>query len=270
MLNVVNKVRIQSAPPAKKQDKLKWEKELLGVYITEHPFSDYRKFIDGAVGPLAELTIDRRGQEARAAGIIVGIKKIMTRNNETMIFAKIEDQTKNVEVLVFPRLYKETIPIWQEGKAVAVFGTLSDKDQDVKLLINIAQELTLDTIEEDIKKFKTAVSIHKPPRKNFGYNSFPPKNNSVEMVHGTSLPVAPVKAETPANPLKLIFDQNLDPGILNKLRELFAAHQGQDKVYIKINNGAGSSVVETAFRVGNTGGLIQTIKEKFGELIKVA
>jgi DNA polymerase-3 subunit alpha len=265
-LNIVSKVRIQSASPAKKQDKLKWEKELLGVYITEHPFSDYRKFIAGAVGPLSELTIDRRGQEVRAAGIIVGIKKIMTRNNETMIFAKIEDQTKNVEALVFPRLYKETIPLWQEGKAMAVFGTLSDKDQDVKLLINIAQELTLDTIEEDIKKFKNAVSTHQPPRKNFGYNSFPSKNNSSR----AATPVAPIKTAETNNHLKLIFDQNLDPEILNKLRELFAAHPGQDKVYIKINNGAGVNIVETAFRVANSQDLVEAINKNFGEIIKIA
>ncbi|GIW66299.1 MAG: DNA-directed DNA polymerase [Candidatus Parcubacteria bacterium] len=100
-------------------EKLKWEKELLGVYISGHPLNliknnNHTKIID--------LKKYKDSIKVRILGIINSINRIITKNNETMIYLNIEDQTDSIEVVVFPKVYKETNIIWIENKIISIIG----------------------------------------------------------------------------------------------------------------------------------------------------
>jgi len=138
------KLKLHPAAPASKAQKLAWEKELLGLYISEHPLEEYRAHLSKIATPIADLTtpIMMHG-DVKIGGIITQIQKVITRANQAMVFAKIEDMSGRIEALVFPTLLASQPSLWQEGKILLVKGKLSDKDGVVKLLCNEAKEIDL-------------------------------------------------------------------------------------------------------------------------------
>ena len=124
------------------QEGLQWEKELLGLYISDHPFRAYENLMRSKnIPPLGEiLNKDKKGTVI-AAGVITGIQRINTKAGDPMLFVKIEDTSNSLEILVFPTLLKTTSHIWTEGKAVAVSGKVSTKDNEIKILANDAKEI---------------------------------------------------------------------------------------------------------------------------------
>lgn len=126
------------------KQKLSWEKELLSVYISKHPIDEFQKYIDDSFNIIAELK-DKIGQEIKVVGVITQVQKIVTRNGQSMLFVKLEDRTGAIEVLVFPKIYKQTGDFWKEDEVVVVKGKINPKEDDLKLL---ADKVTL--IEENL------------------------------------------------------------------------------------------------------------------------
>ncbi len=132
---------------------LAWEKEFLGLYVSEHPFKNYEKKLQGLVTPLSELKIGGDRQLVRIAGVVASVKKITTKKGDPMLFVSLSDALRAVEILVFPRLYKEDEVIWHDGKVLMVEGTVSDKDEEIKILANkvwAIDEIGLETIPKEM------------------------------------------------------------------------------------------------------------------------
>ncbi len=123
-------------PPASQIDqrqKLEWERELLGMYVSEHPLSEYANYLRQFT-PLAKLAELREGQATKICGLVVTTKRITTRKGEPMAFVTLEDTHRQGEVIVFPKLYNEVRGNLEPGTIVVVAGKVSRKDDAAKLL----------------------------------------------------------------------------------------------------------------------------------------
>ena len=125
---------LPSVAPANKNEMLAWEKELLGLYISEHPLERYRKKLEKLTTSYRQISRNQSGRRIKIGGIINRIKKINTRNGQPMLFVEIEDLTGRFETIVFPKVLEQTAPAWQEDKIVLVSGRLSDRDENLKIL----------------------------------------------------------------------------------------------------------------------------------------
>ncbi|MFA7702629.1 MAG: OB-fold nucleic acid binding domain-containing protein, partial [Patescibacteria group bacterium] len=251
--------KLVKAPAALEKDFLRWEKELLGLYITEHPLNHYLPYFSGFVIPLVELKGREQETGVNTAGVISTIKKIITRNNQTMLFVKIEDAITNVELLVFPKLLQETSDIWTVGKIVLCRGRVSDKDQETKILVNKVVLLDEDNPAKSIDDFKRILlESRDDPRNN--YRNYPkktePSRDPIE---------APAKVEATVPALRLIFNRDLSSVELDKLRSLFLAHPGDSPVYFKIKD----NILKTGFQVAYQSELITAIKSDFVSVLEV-
>ena len=128
-----------------KRESLLWEKELLGLYLTDHPFSAYEAVVKKEARPIKEV-VDAENQSEytqhlSVAGIVTGIKSIITKNGDPMLFVTLEDQSDNVEVLVFSNVLSKNRDVWTDGNAVIVNGRLSWRDGEAKLICNKVREL---------------------------------------------------------------------------------------------------------------------------------
>lgn len=141
------RLTLEAAPPAKSEERLGWEKELLGMFVSEHPLSAWQADLAGLVSPLAELKEARGDQRVKVAGVISRIKKILTKSNQPMLFVELEDLTGTVEALVFPAILNKTGDIWREASSVLIEGKLSDKDGEVKLLTDKVWRLSRETLD---------------------------------------------------------------------------------------------------------------------------
>ena len=178
----------------------------------------------------------------------------MTRTNESMYFVKIEDLTGALEILVFPSLLKETINIWQEGRVVLCQGKLSDKDQDIKLLVNTAVEVNMENKKEAINLFKNKkdnIPVYN------GFKRFPKKETPIE--------VNAIKDTI----FKLSFNDNMQHVNFEDLKIILNKHSGNNKVVFEIEQGDKVKVVETSFFVNGEPSLKAELNEKFGQYLSI-
>ncbi len=169
----INKLQLTNAEPAKKKDKMSWEKELLGLYVSDHPLKEYSVYLRNNSKSVKNLTSEDVNQVITVGGIITKIQKIVTRAGQSMVFATMEDLTDKIEILVFPRLLESNAEIWAEGNIVFVKGKVSDKDGVFKLLGESIRKIDL----EEAKKDQTEKEIINDSSKNNG--SYYQENNSM-------------------------------------------------------------------------------------------
>jgi DNA polymerase-3 subunit alpha len=122
---------------------LGFEKELLGFYLTTHPLEPHRKALAKKFfTPITELTSERVGQRVLVAGIIISVKKIVTRaGNHEMAFARLEDLTGTIEVVVFPKIYATTSDLWKTDRVVELTGKLDQKEDRLTILVDDVKSL---------------------------------------------------------------------------------------------------------------------------------
>jgi DNA polymerase-3 subunit alpha len=122
------------------RERLRWEKELLGLYLSEHPMGEVADqvgaFVTAYSGDLkSDETLD--GQRLVVGGIVVASRTVVTRTRSTMSVVTLEDLQGSIEVVVFPRLYETTGPIWQDGAILLVAGRVDHRGEEVSLLADV-------------------------------------------------------------------------------------------------------------------------------------
>ena len=249
---VKNSIKLNPAPAAAEADKLRWEKELLGLYISEHPFNEYKERLASLIIPITSVAACKRDASVMVGGIISKIKKIITRSNESMLFVKIEDQLGSIEILVFPSLLKTTGEIWQEGKPIICQGRISDKDQEYKIIANKVAALTPEKIGALVSEFSKL--------KNMNGGSGPTYSNSWK----TDRP-----RQTAGKPLRLELAKECDEKILDDLRALFLAYAGEDKVIFKLKNDGAVKMLETPYKIKKNRFLLDKIRNLCGNDVKI-
>jgi DNA polymerase-3 subunit alpha len=132
--------------PATREEKLFWEKELLGFYMSDHPLKKYEAvFKQKQVSPLSDIIARRAkggiGGSLRAGGVITSVKKIITKNNKPIVFAKLEDLSDTMEVVVFSETLERKPELWQEKNILIVQGKLSERDNEPKIIVEQAIKL---------------------------------------------------------------------------------------------------------------------------------
>lgn len=144
---------VPSVDEFEKKQLLNYEKEFLGIYMTDHPFKEYEKIASRYVDlttldfiDLASNEYKLDGKKVIMAGLINKTKEYLTKNNKMMNFMTIEDLYGELEVIVFPEIYKKFRNIIKEDEAVYVYGELQISEvEDAKMILE-----NLDLIESNI------------------------------------------------------------------------------------------------------------------------
>jgi DNA polymerase III subunit alpha len=145
-------------------ERLDWEKELLGLYLSGHPLTPYLPLIQRQITHYsAELHDAEPKQVVCIAGLVKRCRGIITKKNEPMGFVTIEDLQGSVEVIVFPRVWQTVENYMHEGEVLVVQGKLQIEDEDAKILADRVSRLTLEDIPEQIlASAENALSLQPP------------------------------------------------------------------------------------------------------------
>ena len=267
----INRPRLDKRRDISRSEKLQWEKELLGLYISEHPFSMYRDKLKDLITPLNDLK-SYINNDVVAAGIVSSIKKIITKKNENMLFVKIEDASSFVELLIFPKVLKETSEYWQEGQAVLVNANVSDKDGELKLLANKALLLDKDFLAgdyqaliEDFKKIKSRKFFRNNnnfsnANNAYGNGAYTNNNYYQNTNNGNT-------SATKSLGIELKNDFSLE--LFEEIKNILQAHPGTNHVYLKIKLAEGEKLIKSDLLVKNSAALKNELKSALGEQIEV-
>ncbi len=215
-------LQLRDAPPASTRDILSWEKELLGLYVSAHPFEEIHEKLKDYFIPIANLKDHKKEKKVRIGGVLTSAKKILTKNNETMAFCKLEDMENDIEVVVFPRVFSEKPLLWEEDTAVTVFGRVQERNDELKFIAEGGFEITPDNID-DI----TRGTRHE-------------KKKGAEE--------SEVK-EKPEQAVTLYLRAQLPQTVLYKLRAVFDEHPGQYVVYFLVDQSQGQRKILSSYRI---------------------
>ena len=140
-------IPIPDLPEMKKGDLMLLEKETTGIYISGHPMDEYRSYLRNThvvpmVALMGEESVYQDNQIVSVAGIIQSYKLKTTRNNSTMVYVTVEDDTAMMEMLMFAKAYESYGRLIKENMAVVITGRLSIReDKDPQIIINSVRKL---------------------------------------------------------------------------------------------------------------------------------
>ncbi|MES2314841.1 MAG: DNA polymerase III subunit alpha [Patescibacteria group bacterium] len=124
-------LKLLSAPPIDMKDRLAWEKELLGLYLSGHPLEKYRDNITKSdINIKKALETKKDGDAVVIAVIVTAIRPIQTKKNETMAFMTVADFSGSAEVVVFPRSYKEFAAHLVIDKCLAIKAAVNSRNDE--------------------------------------------------------------------------------------------------------------------------------------------
>ncbi len=213
---------LRAAPDARLSEKLSWEKELLGLYVSSHPFREYEERLKGMFVPIANLHEKKKLKTVRIGGMCVLAKTILTKNQEMMAFLKIEDTSGSVEAVVFPRVYREKPELWQADHAMVLGGRVQEKDDELKFLVESGYELTPDNLEQ--------VELYVRENDASSSDTATPTQNAVG---GITLSVRALPS----------------PAMLEQVRLIFEKHPGLYPVFFFVEQASGKQRISTTFRI---------------------
>ena len=125
---------LPDVPEWDQSQRLKYERELTGFYITAHPLTRYEAIIHAlstaTTAGLAELS---DGKEVRLCGIIATVKSMLTKKGDRMAYVTLEDLQGTVEVIVFPDLFKNVGDLLAPERLVRLTATIDRGDKGTKL-----------------------------------------------------------------------------------------------------------------------------------------
>ncbi len=114
--------------PVAPRERLAWEKETLGLFLSDHPFQEAARWLRGRVtATTASLGEDTSGERVVLAGVLSAVRRIVTKRKDTMLVAQLEDLHGSIEVVVFPRTLERTADVLQDDRVVIVEGKSDQK-----------------------------------------------------------------------------------------------------------------------------------------------
>lgn len=259
----IQDIDLEKTKPADKKQRLAWERELLGMYVSEHPLSGIGHIIEPfRTKKISEISENDEDQYVRLSGIITNIQKILTRKNQNMIFARLEDLEKNIEVLVFPKLLEVNPLLWSNDNIIAIDGFVSFKDGVAKILAEEAWELHDKSI---VPKFLPKAKKNQGSWNNNNGNNGYRTNNQQETAPITKRSTGENHAMEIKN-IIITLPKGSDKEILLEIKIILNDHPGESKVTVCVpNNGNGYKEINVRNRVEASPVMLRKLKELVGK-----
>ncbi|MBU1703420.1 DNA polymerase III subunit alpha [Patescibacteria group bacterium] len=250
---------LKKVKPASNMDRLRWEKEYLGIYVSGHPLKGLKKYLSKKVILIGSITKKNIGKKIILGGLIARVKKVFTKSGSYMIYGELEDPTGRVEIVLFPKVYNQYHHLIDEDKIVIMEGRLdhrrdalqfavdSVKAVSLETMINNAKEAGLynenenimrrqKTIEVELKGKKVGTDLRREPDV---------AGEGVVMETAEKHTIDAGNTEWSENPYVIDVPEGTDMGILKELKSLLLENQGERQVEIHLAQKGPGGIAQT-------------------------
>lgn len=226
---------LPAVAPASREEKLAWEKELLGTYVSEHPLEEVLPKLRDRVREIVSLKLKDDRSQVRLAGLLTRLQRVTTKNGEGMLFADLEDLSGTVELIVFPKVLSSEPNLWQKGTPLIIEGRVNVKDVEV----------------EGDHRMEVKVVVEKMKRLD---------QNMVKKL----LAQKKVSKTTPApNHLIVHLPKGFGRGKLLKLKEVLGRYPGETPVVLEMDDAGGGRRLAVPLKVDHSANLQKELKDLF-------
>ncbi len=240
-------------PSHSQRDILLWERELLGLYLSQHPLEDYEALLAEQAIPIIELKPAHDGRTVSVGGVILDVREIVTKNGQKMAFVKIGDRASELELILFPSIFQQTTGIWERDRVVLAKGKVNAKDregkliEDVKILVDDAREVT----------FQQAKA----------YQSTGKKKNIPKAKKATAQATVAKPSSVVSDEVKRLYirlEKSDDNSMLLSLKSLLDEKKGDNEVVLVLGPSDNKQIIRLPMRVSCTPTNINAIGELVG------
>jgi DNA polymerase-3 subunit alpha len=120
-----------------RREMLNWERELIGLYISDHPLSSYQKQLSQIVSYFSgQLSNAQHEEKVRVAGLITSIRPYQTKAGKPMGFVTLEDIQGVIDLVLFPRTWKQFADLLIVGQIIIVEGKVDANSSPPKILVD--------------------------------------------------------------------------------------------------------------------------------------
>jgi DNA polymerase-3 subunit alpha len=142
--NVVLSTSLPDVPPIPSKQLLRWEKELVGLYVSAHPLQQVAANLEDTVTAFCgQIDESMANQKVVVAGMVAWIRPHITKNDKPMAFVHLEDLQGSVEVVVFPSVYEGTRELWETDKILIIRGRVDVRGRDPKIICESVQDYVI-------------------------------------------------------------------------------------------------------------------------------
>jgi DNA polymerase III subunit alpha len=237
------KLSLRTAEDISTSQILSWERELLGIYVSQHPASLFTPEMEKASTPAGELSSLMEGSVTMVMGVVAEVKRIVTKKSQKpMAFVRLEDTTGSTEVVVFPRTYIQYREILEEGSYFIIQGKVSVRERGDGIEHSILADKILRFTDKDIPSLSAQLSQGSLP------DSFDEDDFEEEVEEGVAI----------------IIDGKPDHVMIGQLREIFTAAPGNERVFLHVKSGEHLRKVATEYSISRSPKIIQQIATVVG------
>ncbi len=135
-------LRLAPANPITPTERLAWEKELLGLYVSGHPLEQFKEKFTGQKNNIKKIKESAKENEVVViGGLISEMKDILTKNGDKMYFIRFVDMDDEIELVVFPKVLQEFHSIFVPDQCIAVKARVSLRNGEKSLIAEKAKKL---------------------------------------------------------------------------------------------------------------------------------
>jgi len=231
------KVRLELQPSTTQTDnreQLLWERELLGLYLSQHPLELFETILAEQTVPLNALKAEHDNRSVSIGGAVNDVREITTKNGQKMAFVKLEDHHGEIEVILFPNSYQQTLGLWERDHVILVRGKVNARDKDgnssddIKIIAEDAREIT----PQQASAYQATGKKAKAPK-------IRPAAASSETPSSTAAPLTPTQAR-----VYIRLENTEDQQTLLSLKQTIDIHQGSMEVVLVLGEASGKQAIK--------------------------
>ena len=148
MSTPVDEISLAKVKNLDRREQLNWERELLGLYVSDHPLSPYLNTLKQKTSHTSsDLSEAANRQKVVVAGMVSRFRPHLTKDGKNMGFVTLEDMQGNIELVIFPRTWELYWSMVQVDKVLSASGRVDATGAEPKVLVDSLQEITLNEID---------------------------------------------------------------------------------------------------------------------------
>jgi DNA polymerase-3 subunit alpha len=277
---------------------LSWERDLLGVYVSEHPLGEVLQGLTpqqrAALTSLGSLSDDLLGKTVRVLGMAARVRQLLTRNGKGMAVVELEDLDGGVDLVVFPRVYEQTQELWVQDNVLRVEGRVDLRNENLQLICERAALVESNPdgaaaapVARQFLSYEDDLTLRPAPKKaSLPYEEFATEED--EEPAAPPAAAAPIRAPeetTPPSPppvprrvppgmatsnrhilITLPHTDDLEEDIqrMLNLNAIFKTHRGQDHLTLLVQDGRVVTRLEPLDRVAYSQEFERQVEELLG------
>jgi DNA polymerase-3 subunit alpha len=242
---------------ANDREQLVWERELLGLYLSQHPLELFETILSEQTVPLSSLSVEHDNRTVSVGGAITDVREITTRSGQKMAFVRLEDQSGEIEAVLFPSSLQLTLGLWVRDRVVLIKGKVNGRGRDgttaseVKVMVDTAREIT---VEQAGSYQPTGKKVHPPKPTHAAQQSVANQPASVTQ------PVPPTADQRVY--VRLL--DTADEQMLLSLKQTIDTHKGPTEVVLVLGEAAGKQAIKLPGGIDHSGDGLAKLKDLVG------